>query len=84
MGTINNCLGVIDESAAEYYVRNGNEQGLLVNRFEKTFGRHLNTLGGYRLYAHSTFPLRLPKVHYRRKIKIAVNYFVALPGKIET
>ena len=84
MSLLNDGLGVIDVSASKNYMGNCHQQRVFIDGIQQSFGRNRNSVIGFdHPDARSVGSLRLPEIHYRGEIHVAVNDLIALAGEIE-
>src|SRR5262245_58436667 len=77
-------LHILDVRAAKDNMRDGNQQRFFVDGFDQTLGGHVNAvIGADHVDARATAALRLPEIHHRREIHVAIDDFVAPAAEIE-
>src|SRR6202162_1833511 len=85
MSLLDDGLGVIDVGATKNYMGNWHQQRVVINGIQQSFGGNRNSIIGFdHPHARSVGSLRLPEIHHRWEIHVAVNDLVAFSGKIET
>ena len=75
---------ILNESAAKDHVRDGDDQRFVVDGVEQALGVDVDAvIVGHHLDACAARTLRLPEVHYRRKIQVGIDHFVAAAAEVE-
>jgi hypothetical protein len=79
MSLLHDGFHIINESTAENYVRDGNEQGVLIDGIKQALGRNGNTVIGFdHVHAGAAHLLCLPEIHDGGEIHVGVDDLVAL------
>src|SRR5439155_14555330 len=75
---------IVDIRAAEDDMRDGDDQGLLVDRVEQAVGGNDDAVFAlHHVYAGAVLALRFPEIHHRGEVQVGVDDFVALAGEVE-
>ena len=84
VGLLDDGLRILNVRAAEDHVRYRDQQSLFVDRVQQALdGNRDSVVGLNHVHAGAVGLLRLPEIHHRREIHVAVDDFVALAGEIE-
>ena len=84
MRLLDDRLRILNVGASENHMRDWDQQGLVIDRVQQSLGGNGDpVVGGDHMNPGATGLLRLPEIHDRWEVQVAVHHFVASAGEIE-